>query len=72
MQRIVLPVSGMTCQSCVQSVERAVTKVDGVVVARARLEPGEVLVRFDEGRTSEAALVDTVRAVGFDVPQGDQ
>ena len=72
MQRIILPVTGMTCQGCIQSVERAVAKVDGVVVARARLKPGEVLVRFDEGRTSEGVLVDTVRRAGFDVPQGEQ
>ena len=72
MERIVLTVTGMTCQGCVQSVERAVSKLDGVIVARASLDSGEVMVRFDDGRTSSSALSDAVRAAGFGVPQGDQ
>jgi len=72
MERIVLTVTGMTCQGCVQSVERAVSKLDGVIVARASLDPGEVMVRFDDGRTSSPALADAVREAGFGVPQGDQ
>jgi copper chaperone len=72
MERIVLSVTGMTCQGCVQSVERAVSKVDGVVVARAKLDPGEVKIRFDEGRTSSSALAEAVRTAGFGVSQGEQ
>jgi copper chaperone CopZ len=72
MERVVLTVTGMSCQSCVQSVELAVSKVDGVIVARARLDPGELRIRFDEGRTSSLALADVVRAAGFGVPQGEQ
>lgn len=72
MERIVLSVTGMTCQGCVQSVERAVSKVDGVVVARAQLDPGEVKIRFDEGRTSRSALTGAVRTAGFGVSQGEQ
>ena len=72
MERIIFNVTGMTCQGCVQSVERAVSKVDGVIVARASLDPGEVKIRFDEGRTSSAALADAVRIAGFGVAPGEQ
>jgi len=72
MERIVLSVTGMTCQGCIHSVERAVSKLDGVIVARARLDPGEIKIRFDEGRTSGPALADAVRTAGFDVSPGEQ
>ena len=72
MERIVLSVDGMTCAGCVQSVERAVSKVDGVIVARASLDPGEVKIRFDESTTSQAALAEIIRAAGFGVPTGEQ
>ncbi len=72
MQRTVFTVTGMTCQGCVQSVERAVSSLDGVIVARASLEPGVLKIRFDEGRTSTKHLADAVRSAGFGVSEGEQ
>lgn len=65
--RVVLPVSGMTCAGCVQSVERALSKIDGVIVAKARLGPDEVLVRYDAGRTELGTLRAAVREIGFEI-----
>jgi len=65
--RVVLPVSGMTCTGCIQSVERALSKIDGVIVAKARLDPGEVLVRYDAGRTELGTLRAAVREIGFEI-----
>ena len=71
MERVILPVDGMTCMSCVQSVERAVSKLPGVVVARGQLEPGQVIVRFDETVAASSAIVSAIRAAGFEVGEED-
>ena len=63
---LVLPVTGMTCASCVGRVERALTRVEGVTAARVNLaaERAEVEVAgADPGQ-----LVAAVQRAGFDVP----
>ena len=71
MERIVVSVEGMTCTGCVQSVERALFKVPGVIVARASLNPGQVKIRFNEVETTLASLAEAIRGAGFVVPTGD-
>jgi len=71
MERVILPVDGMTCMSCVQSVERAVSKLPGVVVARGHLEPGRVIVRYDETVAAHNSIVSAIRAAGFEVVEED-
>ena len=68
METLTIPVNGMTCGGCVSSVQRALGKLDGVADAVARLEPGEVAVRFDPARVEPPELVSAIEAAGFDVP----
>jgi copper chaperone CopZ len=58
----------MTCEGCVHTLERAVAKIDGVIVVKARLDPGSLLVRYDAGRTDVGTLTAAIQSSGFEVP----
>ena len=54
---IELPITGMTCASCVRNVERALTKADGVVAATVNLATERASVQFDPEAVSLPQLV---------------
>ena len=51
-----LPISGMTCASCVNRIERFVNRVDGVAEATVNLATEQARVAFDPGATSVRAI----------------
>jgi len=65
-ERVVeLKVSGMRCNGCVQSLQRALSEISGVTEAEVRLEGGLARVR---GRGfSEPAIAEAVSSLGFKV-----
>jgi len=67
MNEIILPVTGMTCGGCVNSVQRVLTAVPGVQTAEVTLQPGQARVVYDAARTDRAALVQAVVGAGFGV-----
>jgi len=69
---LTLPVGGMTCAACTASVERALSALPGVDGASANLVTRSATVSFDAARLDAAALVQAVRAAGYDaaVPRG--
>ena len=65
-QRMVLPVQGMTCASCVAHVEKALAQVPGVRKAAVNLATESAAV---EGERLEASALRTaVAAAGYSVP----
>jgi len=66
--RISIPVTGMSCASCVGRVERALAAVPGVTRAAANLATERVALQLD-GPVDMTALVGAVRAAGYDVPE---
>jgi copper-transporting P-type ATPase V len=60
-------VSGMTCGSCVQRVEKTLLKQPGVLECRVNLATGEATVRLAEEAAPFEALRDAVRARGYDL-----
>jgi len=67
MNEIILPVTGMTCGGCVNSVQRVLTAVPGVQTAEVTLQPGQARVVYDAAHTDRAALVQAVVGAGFGV-----
>lgn len=68
MVEIRIPVKGMTCGGCAATVERALSRVDGVQEAHASFEQAQVVVRFDDGRADRPGLVRAIENAGYDVP----
>ena len=63
-ERIELPITGMTCASCANRVERTLNKLDGVT-ATVNYATEKARVEFDPGTVAPAQLVDAVEAAGY-------
>jgi P-type Cu+ transporter len=64
-----IPVEGMSCASCVSSIEKAVAKVPGVdkVVVNLATERADVTFK---AAPDMPAVIDAIRKAGYDVPSG--
>ncbi len=65
--REVLPIGGMTCAACVRHVERALSRVDGVVSAIVNLATERAVVEYLPGMVSRDGLKTAVRDAGYEV-----
>ncbi|NUS52772.1 MAG: copper-translocating P-type ATPase [Nocardioidaceae bacterium] len=61
----VLDIDGMTCAACVNRVEKALLKVDGVQHAVVNLAAETANVSFDAARVDLPALTDAVTGAGY-------
>lgn len=64
-----IPVEGMSCASCVSSVEKAVAKVPGVDKVSVNLATERADVTF-RAAPNVPAIIDAIRKAGYDVPSG--
>ncbi len=73
-EKVVIPVSGMTCAACQSRVQRTLDKAPGVVDASVNLMMGSATVAFDPSATTPRALVETIRSTGYgaELPIDDQ
>ncbi len=63
-----LPISGMTCASCVARVERVLGKVPGVAQANVSLAAERAEIRYDPAAATVPALVQAIERAGYAVP----
>lgn len=64
-----LPIRGMRCDHCVQTVAAAITSVDGVRGCHVDLTAATAEVEYDATVTSRQQLVQAVHSVGFEVDE---
>ena len=65
--RIVLPVKGMSCASCVSKIEKRVGELNGVKQVRVNLASELVTVEFDPLSVTPAIFIQTIEKLGFNV-----
>jgi len=65
--RLELPITGMTCASCVARNERALRKLDGVDEANVNFATEKATVVFDPAVLTAHDLVETVEKAGYGV-----
>jgi len=68
-KQIILPISGMTCANCAHTIERGLKRTEGVQEANVNFASEKATVLFDPVIVSEKKLVETVKSLGYDVPQ---
>src|SRR5687768_13085316 len=66
-KQLTLPVTGMTCASCANRIERGLRKVDGVSAAQVNLATEQAAVTFDPQQVRPDALVQAVEKAGYGV-----
>ena len=67
LKHIELPIAGMTCANCANTVERALKKTAGVDSAAVNFASERASVQFDPAQVSPAQLIERVRQAGYDV-----
>ncbi len=65
-ERVDLPLKGMTCASCANTIERALGKAPGVSKASVNFVTKIATVRYDSAATSPEKLVGVVKETGYD------
>jgi Cu+-exporting ATPase len=72
-EKVVIPVTGMTCAACQGRVQRTLSKTPGVVDASVNLMMGNATVSFDPAAISPDALVATIQKTGYgaELPKPD-
>lgn len=68
MEKILIPVEGMTCGGCTSSVEKALSAREGISIVVASLEGANVEVEFDPAIIIQGQIEEAIRDAGFDVP----
>jgi Cu+-exporting ATPase len=62
-----LPIVGMTCANCANTIERALKKLPGVTAANVNLASERATIEYLPGTVELADLIATIRKVGYDV-----
>lgn len=65
--KLELPITGMTCASCVRNVERALTKSEGVTTASVNLATERASIEFDPSLVDASRLIERVKDAGYGV-----
>ena len=63
MQRMTLPIQGMSCGGCVRNVRHALGRLPGVRVDNVSV--GQATVSYDPGVTDRAAIVAAIERAGY-------
>jgi Cu+-exporting ATPase len=73
LKKVVINISGMTCTSCSQRVEKVLQKDRGVSSARVNFAVEKAYVEYDPAETGEEALIRAVKEAGYEgkVADGD-
>jgi len=64
---LTLPVLGMTCASCVNRIERFLSRADGVAEATVNLATERATVRFDPAVIDRSGIVSAIESAGYEV-----
>ncbi len=65
--KIVIPVRGMTCASCVATIEKALSHLPGVVSATVNLATEKAAVEYDAGKVKPGDMVKAILDSGYGV-----
>lgn len=60
-----IPIEGMSCMSCVATVKKALSSIEGVNEVSVNLQEKNTVVKFDEGLTSAEQLKTAINKAGY-------
>ncbi len=66
-KRIVLDIGGMHCATCVQTIEKRLPKLKGVIYATVNLAAEKAIIDYDPNVTDQKAIEDAISDVGYRV-----
>lgn len=63
---VVVNIVGMTCQSCVQSIEGRISKVNGILRIKVSLEQNNAVIKYLQSEISPERICQEIVDMGFD------
>lgn len=66
-QKITLKLTGMTCASCAQNIEKVLNKIDGVKKATVNFSVEKATIEYDAGKVNPAAFETAITGIGYGV-----
>ncbi|OQW91944.1 MAG: hypothetical protein BWK79_15765, partial [Beggiatoa sp. IS2] len=67
-KQIILPVTGMTCINCAQSIERNLKKLSGIEQVNVNFATEQVTISFDNKQLTEKRIIEKINTIGYSVP----
>lgn len=64
-QKTMIPIGGMHCANCANTIEKALVKTPGVVNANVNFASEKANVEFDANTGSEQKIIDAINATGY-------
>ncbi|MFU8766323.1 MAG: heavy metal translocating P-type ATPase [Candidatus Methanoperedens sp.] len=71
LKKTTLNITGMTCASCAQNIEKALNKVDGVIKASVNFSFEKASVEYDTARVDLSILEKTITGLGYGVGKNE-
>ncbi len=62
---VTLKVSGMSCSGCANTVEKAISDLEGVHQVTVDLEEGEVTTMYEDGKVTIEDIEEAVKSSGY-------
>ncbi|WP_041223545.1 heavy metal translocating P-type ATPase [Deferribacter desulfuricans] len=70
MREKIFTVKGMTCASCVNRIEKKVSKIDGIEKVSVNLATEKMLVSFNPEKVDDEKIKNAVKDAGYDIEEG--
>ncbi len=62
-----IKITGMTCASCAQNIEKGLNKLDGVIKASVNFSFEKAAVEYDSSKVGTSELENTITSLGYGV-----
>lgn len=66
-QKVIFPISGMTCANCALNIERGIKQLEGVNDVSVNLASEKAVVLFDPQKVDPIDIIKKIRRIGYDV-----
>lgn len=66
-QKTTLKLTGMTCASCAQNIEKVLNKIEGVKKATVNFSVEKATIEYDSGKVNPAAFENAITGIGYGV-----
>lgn len=60
-----MKISGLHCENCCNTIEKKLSKIKGVSMAKVDLGENEVLINYDENKVELEKIRNAIRKAGF-------
>ena len=67
MKTITLPIQGMTCAACAQSIEERLRLLDGIKTVAVQVATEQVYIEYEEANISIATIEQEIKRLGYTV-----